>query len=115
MMREIGAPERQDLQAREVIERLRTAYYDLRDEVANLPSEKAGDILVTWINNLTLATGPLMRTSSRRFLAADLKGLVEVNKALPEGETQQEEDYYHEPRGTASQHEAGKSYILGQF
>jgi hypothetical protein len=56
-----------------------------------------------------------MRTSSRRFLAADLKGLVEVNKALPEGETQQEEDYYHEPRGTASQHEAGKSYILGQF
>ena len=87
MIREIGALEWWDLQAREVIERLRTAYYDLYDEVANLPSEKAGDILVTWINNLTLATGLLIRTLSRRFLAADLKGLVKVNKALPEGET----------------------------
>ena len=47
-----------------------------------------------------MATGLLIRTLSQRFLIADLKGLVKVNKALLEGETQQEEDYYYKPYGS---------------
>ena len=70
---EVGAPARQKLEVREVLEQLRSAYYALEEGVEALDPDVADNVVNYWINGLTVATGDLIRTGAAELLASEPK------------------------------------------
>ena len=70
---EVGAPARQKLEVREVLEQLRSAYYVLKEGVESPDPDMADNIVNYWINRLTIAMGDLIRIGAAELLASKPK------------------------------------------
>ena len=79
---EAGAPAQWKLEVQGVLEQLRSSYYALQEGVEALDPDMADSIVNYWINELTVATGNLIRTGAAELLACEPKLLSKIDVSI---------------------------------
>ncbi|KAI9704232.1 MAG: hypothetical protein M1836_007093 [Candelina mexicana] len=64
---DIGAPARRRLDMREILDSVKSQYYELEEQVADLPAARADGIMRLWIATLDRITGDIRRAGVEEF------------------------------------------------
>ncbi|KAI9796654.1 MAG: hypothetical protein M1835_003450, partial [Candelina submexicana] len=69
---EIGAPVRRRLDMREVLDSVKSRFYELEEQVAGLPFEEANRVMQWWIDSLDRVTGEVRKAGVEEFRQSHL-------------------------------------------
>ena len=78
----IGGPSRQQLEVREVLEQVKTRYFELQNLTAGFEEDQKQRVLSLWVSHLKQLVGPIRKQGAREALRELQEGGLELDETI---------------------------------